>query len=160
MARRPSIIPGILSVFTSERHLKVLLEKENAVLIGTAIDELIRHHPSLKAAVFDALKSTIIKIEELGNVFEIPQELRQWYRLVPVPPSPVAQDGDVAMEDLEAAHVVSVSAGVGISADEATDALDDEDDIPEPKAHDNYIVSFIDILGRVSSLCLPPTPGY
>src|ERR1700733_7353622 len=100
LARRPSIIPGILSVFTSELHLKVLLEKENSVLIGTALDELIRHHPSLRTAVFDALKATIAKIEELGTAHEVPGDLLHWYRLVPVS-VPLADDGDVPMEDVE-----------------------------------------------------------
>jgi E3 ubiquitin-protein ligase HUWE1 len=45
LANHPSIIPSIISIFTSERHLKVLIDKENAVIIGTAVDELIRHHP-------------------------------------------------------------------------------------------------------------------
>ncbi len=55
LASRPSIIPGLISILTSERHVKVLHEKENAAVVGSAIDELIRHHPSLKDNVFRAL---------------------------------------------------------------------------------------------------------
>lgn len=149
LARRPSIIPGIFSVFTSERHVKVLLEKENAVLIGTSIDELIRHHPSLKGAVFDALKSTISKIEELGQAFEIPEGLRQWYSLVPVASTKVALDNDVSMENVESASIIEVSHDKTDLHDD-----DDEDDSQDPKAHDNYVVSFIDVLGRVRCIVL------
>ncbi|KAF5386145.1 hypothetical protein D9615_002574 [Tricholomella constricta] len=155
LARRPSIIPGIISVFTSERHLKVLLEKENAVLIGTSIDELIRHHPSLKAAVFDAVKATITKIEALGNAYEVPKELRQWYRLVPVPVK-VQQDEDVAMEDVEGGAAVAVPSGSETVTADATPS--EEEELQEPKAHDNHIVSFIDILGRFLEGLFQHTP--
>lgn len=147
LAHRPSIIPGILSVFTSERHLKILLDKENAVLVGTAIDELIRHHPLLKAVVFDALKSTIVKIEALGETYEVPRESRQWYYLVPTIPSTIPMDNDVAMEDVEAPP--SISSGLTGGEDDA-ELHDNEDDSRNSKPQDNTIVSFIDVLGRVS----------
>ena len=147
MAHRPSIIPGILGVFTSERHLKVLLDKENAVLVGTAIDELIRHHPLLKAAVFDALKSTIVKIEALGQTYEVHRESRQWYFLVPTTPSTNPMDSDVAMEDFEVAP--SISSGL-TGGEEDVELHDNDDDGRKSKPQDNTIVSFIDVLGRVS----------
>ncbi|KAJ7742399.1 hypothetical protein B0H14DRAFT_2637660 [Mycena olivaceomarginata] len=63
---------GRLGVNGVARYLKVLLDKENVVLIGTTIDELVRHHPSLKAPVFDALKATLSKIEVLGLQVNVP----------------------------------------------------------------------------------------
>ena len=151
LARRPSIIPGILSVFTSERHLKVLLEKENSVLIGTALDELIRHHPSLRTAVFDALKATIAKIEELGGTYEVPGNLLHWYHLIPGSVS-AAIDGDVAMEDVGNVPAASRSDATVQGDDTKADVSDDGNDVDEvaTKNHDNHIVSFIDVLGRVS----------
>jgi E3 ubiquitin-protein ligase HUWE1 len=107
------------------------------VLIGTAIDELIRHHPSLKAAVFDALKATISKIEELGNTYEVPKDMRHWYYLVPASLPLSSSDGDVVMESVE----------TETPEPSATHVQPDGD--PESKNHDNHIVSFIDILGRV-----------
>jgi E3 ubiquitin-protein ligase HUWE1 len=145
LAARPSIIPGIFSMFTSERHLKVLQDKENAVLIGTAIDELIRHHPSLRTSVFDSLLSTLSKIEDLGWAYEASEDVKHWYHLLPV--SSVPGDHDIAMGDIEP----------DIEDAKPTATLDDEfndnsrsfssDDAP--RAHDNLIVSFIDVLGRV-----------
>ncbi|EJD07045.1 uncharacterized protein FOMMEDRAFT_26162 [Fomitiporia mediterranea MF3/22] len=41
LASHPSIIPALFSIFTLEAHLKVLLEKENAVSIESSIDELL-----------------------------------------------------------------------------------------------------------------------
>ncbi|KAF8826119.1 hypothetical protein HHX47_DHR6000506 [Lentinula edodes] len=78
LAAHPSIIPATFSIFTSDRHLKILLENENTVLIDTAVDELIRHHPFLKAPVFQALKSTMAKIKELGHAYVPPNDIRNW----------------------------------------------------------------------------------
>ncbi|KAG6810921.1 hypothetical protein H0H92_009816 [Tricholoma furcatifolium] len=151
LARRPSIIPSIIGVFTSERHLKVLLEKEHAVLVGTSIDELIRHHPSLKPAVFDAVKATITKIEELGAAYEVSDDLRHWYQLIPAgSPIPVAapaitaQDEDVVMEDVEA------SASIGAESVDVEPA--------ETKTHDNTVVLFIDAVGRFLEGLFQHTP--
>ncbi|EGN99872.1 hypothetical protein SERLA73DRAFT_88605 [Serpula lacrymans var. lacrymans S7.3] len=140
LSARPSIIPGILSIFTSERHLKVLQEKENAVLIGTGIDELIRHHPSLKAPVFDAIKSTLGKIEELGQSFVVPEELEQWYGLLV---SSNADDKDVAMEG-----VVDDSAQASSDLLEKDVTAETTDDEPPTRAHDNILVSYIDVVCR------------
>ncbi|KAF9227402.1 hypothetical protein BS17DRAFT_727628 [Gyrodon lividus] len=142
LSTRPSIIPGIFTIFTSERHLKVLRDKENAVLIGTSIDELIRHHPSLKTPVFDAVKATLSKIEDLGNTFAIPEAKKEWYGLLPVQP---IEDTGEAME------------GVESEAKEPEDAAEldssghDETSGGDPltqRDHDNNIVMFIDVICR------------
>lgn len=138
LARRPSIIPSIFSIFTSDRHSKVLLDKENAVLIGTAIDELIRHHPSLKTPVFEAIKGTLSKIEDLGKAFVIPSSQQHFYNLVPVQTS---SDNDVAMEDVEDILRTTVETAI---------EPDNEDEDIADRSHDNEIVGYIDIIGRVS----------
>ncbi|KAG7098569.1 hypothetical protein E1B28_000502 [Marasmius oreades] len=151
ISARPSIIPAIFSIFTSDRHLKILLEKENAVLIGTAIDELIRHHPTLKAPVFDALKSTMNKIEDLGNGYDPPEEIRHWYQLVPVLG---IQDESKPMDGVEAFDGPEVPASS--EGDQATASSGKEESSSKP--HDNNIVSFIDIVGRFLEGLFQHTP--
>ncbi|KAG6878824.1 hypothetical protein C0992_007445, partial [Termitomyces sp. T32_za158] len=153
LVRRPSIIPGMMTIFTSERHLKVLLEKENAVLVGTSIDELIRHHPSLKPSVFDAIKATIIRIEELGEVYKVPDDSKHWYQLVPSSSVSSLRDEDVTMEDVEGNHTDAVPE-VTVGGGDATD----EDQSSEPKSHDNTVVLFIDALGRFLEGLFQHTP--
>jgi E3 ubiquitin-protein ligase HUWE1 len=51
LTSHPSITPGIILIFTSESHIKVLHEKGNAVVMGPAIDKLIHHHPTLKTTI-------------------------------------------------------------------------------------------------------------
>ncbi|KAG6850146.1 hypothetical protein H0H93_000531, partial [Arthromyces matolae] len=154
LSHRPSIIPSIIAIFTSERHLKVLLEKENAVLVGTSIDELIRHHPSLKSSVFDAIKATIVKIEQLGVSFEVSNELKPWYKLVPAGPGSQPKDEDVAMQDDQGSATASTSqAPPGTVADAVEDY-----DLSEPRTHDNTVVLFIDALGRFLEGLFQHTP--
>jgi E3 ubiquitin-protein ligase HUWE1 len=131
--------------------LKVLQDKENAVLIGTAMDELIRHHPSLKTPVFEAIKSTLSKIEDLGNAYVVPEDIQQWYKLVPVSAS--VHDEDVVMDiaDSEGAEEMTAtdSEQSGSTANDLTQLSGGED--PALRSHDNMVVSFIDVVGRVKS---------
>ncbi|KAF5377714.1 hypothetical protein D9757_009398 [Collybiopsis confluens] len=148
LAAHPSIIPAIFFIFTSDRHLKILLEKENAVL-GTAIDELIRHHPFLKRQVFEALKSTMTKIEELGHAYVPPDEIRHFYNLTVVPPpstiSEVSEEAGDKMEGVE----TSQSSLIETTANPLTlAALLDPRSEEAMRLHENNIISFIDILGR------------
>lgn len=152
LAARPSIIPGLFSIFTSERHQRVLQDKENAVMIGSAIDELIRHHPFLKASVYEAVKSTLGRIEDLGNAYVVPADLRQWYQLMPESEVQESTDGDAAMDvDTDITGAVSSVEATAIP-DETADSAGDKDDLA--KSHDNHIVSYIDVTCRVRALII------
>ncbi|KAJ8481173.1 hypothetical protein ONZ45_g15389 [Pleurotus djamor] len=157
LASRPSIIPTIFSIFVSERHLKVLLDKENAVLMGTAIDELIRHHPSLKGIIFDSLKSVMTKIEDMGNAWKPEGDFAKWYALTSKKEVEIEEvlmvdseletlptgDQDVTMDDGQE----NTPAAQAI----VEEPLDDpklESDEASKRPHDNQIVSFIDTINR------------
>ncbi|KAF9566753.1 hypothetical protein CPC08DRAFT_814629 [Agrocybe pediades] len=144
LAKRPSIIPTIFSIFTSESHLKVLIDKENAVIVGTAVDELIRHHPFLKGPVFDALKSTFSRIESLGMAYVPPPSIRHWYQLVPVT-AESGSDNDVSMQDVAASSAEPLQ-----SPDRPAGTIEEEhdDEDENAKSHNNTVVSYIDIVGR------------
>ncbi|KDR75882.1 hypothetical protein GALMADRAFT_248624 [Galerina marginata CBS 339.88] len=144
LSKRPSIIPAIFSIFTSERHLRVLIDKENAVIIGTAVDELIRHHPSLKTPVFEALKSTLSRVEDLGMSYVPLTSIKHWYQLIPIT-SPLSEDDDITMQDAD--HLNRPEENVAEIGAEVADDDNEEDDI-NPKSHDNIVVSYIDIVGR------------
>jgi E3 ubiquitin-protein ligase HUWE1 len=152
LAARPSIIPGLLSIFTSERHLRVLQDKENAVLIGTSIDELIRHHPFLKVAVFEAVRSILGQIEDLGKSFIVPQDIRHLYQLIPDPelPPPEEDQAGAAMDVDQS----STSVLVAPTEDPSAQSEEPEKEGASQKnaeSHDNQIVAFIDVIGRVTS---------
>ena len=150
LAARPSIIPGLLSIFTSERHLRVLQDKENAVLIGTSIDELIRHHPFLKAAVFEGVRSILGQIEDLGKAFTVPEDIRHFYQLIPDPEARLTAQNEAGVT----MDVDQLPASIHVASSEDPNAQSEESDkegAPQKntESHDNQIVAFIDVIGRV-----------
>ncbi|KAJ3553706.1 hypothetical protein NM688_g3471 [Phlebia brevispora] len=150
LAARPSIIPSLFSIFVSERHQRILQEKENAVLIGTAIEELIRHHPALKDAVFDAIKTTLTKIEELGNAYEASDDLKQYYGFLPTrSTASAAPAGDVDVEmDTDSNVQTAVSVTPAGPTDADTEPTSPGFDDLNAKPHDNSVVSYIDVFGK------------
>lgn len=145
LAARPGIIPGLFSIFTSEKHRRMLQEKENAVIIGTAVEELVRHHPALKNQVFEAIKSTMGKIEELGNAYVVPEEHKHWYALQPTKTASASANTDNDV-DMEAGALQAGSSTPATVEPEATPHPMDDNSF---KAHDNVVVSFIDVFGKV-----------
>jgi E3 ubiquitin-protein ligase HUWE1 len=154
LTSRPTIIPCLFSLFTSERHQRVLQDKENAVLIGSAVDELIRHHPSLKPAVFDAIKSTLSKIEDLGNTFIPPENTGSWYGLVRTSESlvPTLTDDDVLMRSSDTAPIDEDASESTGRPNAPTVSLTDDvlDESIVGRSHENIIVSYLDVICRVS----------
>jgi E3 ubiquitin-protein ligase HUWE1 len=79
---RPEVLGRFFEIFTTEKHVKLLQEKDNAVIVGSAIDELIRHHPALGARIFTAIVQTLEKIEAMGMNFEEEPGQSHMYHLV------------------------------------------------------------------------------
>jgi E3 ubiquitin-protein ligase HUWE1 len=153
LATRPTIIPGLFSIFTSERHQRVLQDKENAVLIGSAVDELIRHHPSLKSAVFEAIKSTLSKIEDLGNTFTPSESNESWYKLVrtTVSTASAPADEDVLMRSSDTAPIDEAASESTGRPNALIASLTDDllDESATGRSHENIIVSYLDVICRV-----------
>ena len=151
LTARPDTIPSIFSIFTSEDHQRVLQEKENAVLIGTSIEELIRHHPTLKDKVFAAIKMTMARIEELGNSFIVPTELQHWYKLFPTAPAPSdTVDNAVPMEVDQTSGTEPAASGE--QPQPAAAAMDLAAPLRDEffgRSHDNIVISYIDAFDKV-----------
>lgn len=64
-------ISVIFSVFTSERHARILRDRDHASVVGSTIDELIRHQPSLKKTVLDATLGFLNEIHRIGKAVDI-----------------------------------------------------------------------------------------
>ena len=164
LTARPDTIPSIFTIFTSEDHQRVLQEKENAVLIGTSVEELIRHHPTLKDKVFSAIKSTMARIEELGTNYTVPDDIKLWYRLQPQIPAlaPAATAPDSAEENaaMEVDSVAPVTEPATTHAESQPSSEQSNHDF-WGRSHDNIIISYIDVFGKVGylfvSFCLSLT---
>ncbi|KAH8119411.1 hypothetical protein DFH11DRAFT_1782299 [Phellopilus nigrolimitatus] len=124
LATHPSIIPALFSIFTSEKHLKVLLDKENSASIGSSIDELI---------------------EELGNAYVPPGDIQQYYSLnISVTPAP---SEDVAMEDVQPTPSSPEPSPTNIVSAPVEDSGSTVEE-PQAKTHDNIVINYIDVIGR------------
>ena len=159
LAARPTIIPCLFSIFTSERHQRVLQDKENAVLIGSAVDELIRHHPSLKSAVFEAIKSTLSKIEDLGSTFTPPDGTESWYGLAQTSASATIHtpaDDDILMRSSDTVPVDEAASEPTGRHELLTISLTDDilDENATGRSHENIIVSYLDVICRVINLSI------
>lgn len=150
---RKAVMPTFFSMFTSEPHIKVLLEKDNANAIGGAVDELVRHHPTLKDVVFESIIGTLQTIEDLGDNFPIPKDQESLYRMIGTTPS---QTSATIIQD----PMPSSSTWLGVGQESAvasgivTPAAPelDEQEAAKVERGDNAIASHIDIVCRVSTL--------
>jgi E3 ubiquitin-protein ligase HUWE1 len=100
----------------------------------------------LKGPVFESLQSTLGRIEDLGSAYVPPADIQHWYQLVPSPVV-IASDEDVVMQDEPAEAMSSQQASPTAPSLEQADE-DNEDEAN--KGHDNIVVSYIDVIGRVS----------
>jgi E3 ubiquitin-protein ligase HUWE1 len=82
---RPNVIPTIFGIFTSELHMSPLQEKSNASLIGGDADELVRHHPWLKASIFKGITDVLGKIEAVARETKPKEGTEGHFNLIPVP---------------------------------------------------------------------------
>ncbi|KAG8721954.1 hypothetical protein FRC08_008650 [Ceratobasidium sp. 394] len=140
-----SVMPTFFSIFTSEPHIKVLLEKDNANAIGGAVDELVRHHPTLKDVVFESIVGTLQKIEDLGNAFQVPKDQESLYRLIATTSSAPAREPPAATPAwLSVGQESAVASGVATPAAPEID----EQEAAKVERGDNAIASHIDIVCR------------
>ncbi|CBQ69976.1 related to E3 ubiquitin protein ligase TOM1 [Sporisorium reilianum SRZ2] len=137
------LIPKLFSLFTSERHSKVFQDRDNANAFGAAIDELMRHQPSLKTLVMDSIMRSLDEIHQMGRDFELPQDAkaRAAYGLLPV--------GDAAADQAAAAAADGSASGRAVAlADVVTDEPDPirKEDIT--KLESNPVIASIDVVAR------------
>jgi E3 ubiquitin-protein ligase HUWE1 len=60
-------LPHFFELMTSHDFLRNPMDVDSATGLGSTMDELIRHHPSLKASVFQCVTSLIKKVIEMGS---------------------------------------------------------------------------------------------
>ncbi|KAG8921405.1 hypothetical protein FRC01_000265 [Tulasnella sp. 417] len=142
-AARTKIIPAIFETFTSDKHIKVLGEKENAIVIGTALDELIRHHPTLKPQIFEGVQAMLQRIEDIGKTWTPPKGEEPAYLLR----SPV-QDAETSEKmDVEPSSSTAPPPQTRGPEDEAVDEDLKEEGVIRPE--NNLVLSFLDVAAKV-----------
>ncbi|GAA5993716.1 hypothetical protein JCM10908_001345 [Rhodotorula pacifica] len=130
------LIAKYFAVFTSPTHYELLRDRDSAVNFGAAIDELVRHHPTLKAKILDAIFDIFLEFKRMGAEY-VPPASESGYNLQ----LPAAASEDVAMQE-GAAPVTEQASAEG--SDEAKDKKKAEDE----KTRDNEVTNAIDVFGR------------
>lgn len=151
-----NLVPTYFRIFTSPDHFELLRDRDSAVVIGGAIDELVRHHPSLRDKVMDAMMQVFEDIKAWGAKF-VPPEGEQGYALVPA--ASAEGKGKEKEKEGEKEADVQMSEGTGpgggatasgqAAATAASDADKDKKDKKEDELKDNEVTNAIDVFGRV-----------
>ncbi|ODN73426.1 hypothetical protein L202_07951 [Cryptococcus amylolentus CBS 6039] len=75
----PGIISNLVYTVVSPRHEQIFNERDNAKNLGLSLDELARHHPSLRPVIITAVIDVLKKAHEFGATFEPKDEERLDY---------------------------------------------------------------------------------
>jgi E3 ubiquitin-protein ligase HUWE1 len=131
-------IHHFFNLFTSPRFLRANGEVDVATLLGTSMDELMRHHPVLKPDIIKAVIDMAKRVNEMGHQ-EIGKPGDDSHLLKAAKPDEV---------DKPVAESTEQGESPKISGDLKTpeSAADDKD------KRDCVLVSFIDVVARVSYL--------
>ncbi|KAE8267144.1 hypothetical protein A4X09_0g5202 [Tilletia walkeri] len=147
------IIAKLLSLFTSERHIKVLQDEESAASFGSAVDELVRHQPSMKDAVFAGINAIFDRILEVGSSYTPPEHQRAYYSLL----TSTSTAATAAPTDVEMATADQAATGDGTgssgSGSESPAASDEEagpfaSSNPSRTSEEHTVLSYIKAMAR------------
>lgn len=124
-------IDKFFTIFTSIEHLRALQDNEVASVLGNNIDELMRHHPSLKQNIMNTIMVTLQRILELG------------------------QDNSIVVDDTNILHTGTNDGQSDVQPENreepvSTDVtMSDADSAKSEEKKENIIVSFIEIAAKV-----------
>ncbi|GBC34534.2 DUF913-domain-containing protein [Rhizophagus irregularis DAOM 181602=DAOM 197198] len=123
-------IDKFFTIFTSIEHLRALQDNEVASVLGNNIDELMRHHPSLKQNIMNTIMVTLQRILELG------------------------QDNSIVVDDTNILHTGTNDGQSDVQPENreepvSTDVtMSDADSAKSEEKKENIIVSFIEIAAK------------
>jgi len=146
-----NVIPKLFAVFTTEKHAKMLHERENASMIGAAIDELIRHHPTLKEPVMNSIVDMLRRILEIGRDYVPPSESVEMLEIAKgAEAEGTAADAvlsDVIMEE----SFTNETLETGRQGAPSSETNGKEEEMSrKDRDKDNLVLGYIDAAGRVS----------
>lgn len=124
-------IDKFFTIFTSIEHLRALQDNEVASVLGNNIDELMRHHPSLKQNIMNTIMVTLQRILELG------------------------QDNSIVVDDTNILHTGTNDGQSDVQPENQEEpvsidvTMSDADSAKSEEKKENIIVSFIEIAAKV-----------
>ncbi|GAA6048825.1 hypothetical protein JCM3770_003640 [Rhodotorula araucariae] len=138
------LIPTYFRIFTSPDHFELLRDRDSAVVIGSAIDELVRHHPNLRDKVMQTIMTVFEDIKAWGARF-VPPEGEQGYSLVfaATEGKGKEKEGDALPMQVEGGEGAAAPPAQAAAASEA-----DKEKRKEDELKDNEVTNAIDVFGR------------
>ena len=101
------VVRALVSCLGHSQYTRMLLERDNACMFGTAIDELVRHHPTFRVQVGEAILGVVDGIINDGRQYPLPQdeEARSHFVLcaAEAPPAPThgIRESDTALDHVD-----------------------------------------------------------
>lgn len=75
----PNVLTNLIATTVSPSHEEAMSERDNAQHLGSALDELVRHHPRLRPIVLDAVLTLLRKAVDDGAAFVPSPEKKHEY---------------------------------------------------------------------------------
>ncbi|GAA6031536.1 hypothetical protein JCM8097_006506 [Rhodosporidiobolus ruineniae] len=149
------LIQRYFSIFTSPAHAEFLRDRDSALVIGSAIDELVRHHPTIRERVMNAIMAVFEEIKSQGEKFVVP-EGEKGYGLVPAstssaPGTKVGGEGmavDSAAAPASDAAAPAAAAEDVAMAEQAAKEKEREKAKEEEMGPENDVSISMDVFGR------------
>lgn len=140
------LVDKYFEIFTSREHVELLRDRDSAVILGSSIEELIRHHPALKEKLMKGIHGVLQALRANGEIFVVPDG-EEGYGLVAA-----STARDVPMQEAAAATEQATGAGQEQGPDQARqeqDAKDKDKKKEEEEFKNNEATDAIDVFGRV-----------
>ncbi|GAA5889291.1 hypothetical protein JCM6882_000697 [Rhodosporidiobolus microsporus] len=144
------LISQYFSVFTSPSHAELLRDRDSALVIGSAIDELVRHHPTLRERVMQAIMGVFAEMKRMGEAF-VPPQGEQGYGLVSAAEAAAAVEKEKAKEKEREAEAMAVDAAVAGDVqmqEQVAKEREKEKKLKEEEGKENDVTIAIDVFGR------------
>ncbi|GAA6062543.1 hypothetical protein JCM10212_004309 [Sporobolomyces blumeae] len=130
-----TLIAAYFDIYLSPPHVDLLRDRDSAVLLGGAIDELVRHHPPLRERVMNNVMHIFEELKKRGQAFVQP-EGEAGYGLMP------ARKADDAMA------VEADAASEKQETQSAKDRKAEKKKAEEDGEKENEVTMAIDVFGR------------
>lgn len=142
-------IESLFAIFASDKHAKVLRERDCASVLGGSLDELVRHQPTLKPKILEHSVALVKRLAEVGKDWQPPEEWRSYYWLKPERAE--GESEEVEMKDDAAAATASKDKGK--APETAASEVPPSAEKDKPHA-DNAPLLMLDVTCRVRSALL------
>ena len=152
MFNKAKPLPHFFDLLTDHEFLRNATEVDNATALGSTMDELTRHHPSLKPSVFECVARMIRKVVEMGKSdIGKPSDDSHLLKLMPdTTPSGNVGASATGGNDAAVPQTGSSSEDVEMATDNDAKSPIVADDNKKDDKPECLLVAFIDMVARVN----------